>query len=378
VPVAYYLSPYEARSVAAGVGRRVAFDAATADIQAAGGDWTESEIDGGGNKGNVALVRVRADAATLANLATTWQVVADPTLPWTGTRKVPRSAAGEVAWDGGRTAPCRPLAGMLVDVPDDAGLVLRQKLVDALIAKAAKDGYARLSGLPWDEAARVLAACAKAGFPLDRVSTGTFPTTGLLDDFNRANNASLGANWSTLDTYASLGITSNACQPNASSGSGAYWNVATFGPDSENYVTVAAIGGSSQFFDQYVRVGTPGGNYNAYAHECTTNAGALYRVDAKVYTQLGAGLTITVAAGNIIGLEVIGSTLTLYKNAGSWASNASRTDSTYSAAGNIALFADNTGIHFDDFSGGTVVGGGAAQIPYDLKHSPGFQPILAM
>jgi hypothetical protein len=43
-----------------------------------------------------------------------------------------------------------------------------------------------------------------------------FPTTTVLDDFNRANATSLGANWSaSVFGSSNLGITSNAAAPQA-------------------------------------------------------------------------------------------------------------------------------------------------------------------
>ena len=67
-----------------------------------------------------------------------------------------------------------------------------------------------------------------------------FPVTGTLDDFNRANSATLGASW-TADIYgfawASLDIVSNAADSNTASESN-WWNGTTFGPDVEVTTTI--------------------------------------------------------------------------------------------------------------------------------------------
>lgn len=206
-----------------------------------------------------------------------------------------------------------------------------------------------------------------------------FPTTSVLDDFNRANSASLGANWTNpvFTGNPSPRIVSNAMGP-AGDDSGtvycdAYWSASTFGPDSECWVTVSASN-TNKGREIYVRLtgldGSPSG-YSAFAADIsgTSNNWTLNRYDNGTFVQLGAAFTQSVAAGDSIGLEMIGSSLVFYYKAaaGSWASVTSRTDATYSGAGNIALAlqqGSGTSNRFDDFGGGTVVvggGGGAAE-----------------
>ncbi|MCC6651809.1 MAG: PQQ-dependent sugar dehydrogenase, partial [Candidatus Eisenbacteria bacterium] len=68
-------------------------------------------------------------------------------------------------------------------------------------------------------------------------SVSTFPTTTVLDDFNRANGG-LGALW--VDDAASLVITSNTMRqlgPSATT----VWNGLSFGPDQECYIRMDAV-----------------------------------------------------------------------------------------------------------------------------------------
>jgi hypothetical protein len=71
----------------------------------------------------------------------------------------------------------------------------------------------------------------------------------------------------------------------------------------------------------------------------------IQRVDAGVVTQLGAKLYQEFAAGDKLGLQMIGSTISAYYQAAgnSWTLLGSVTDSTYSSAGYIGLGRNITG-----------------------------------
>jgi hypothetical protein len=184
------------------------------------------------------------------------------------------------------------------------------------------------------------------------------PTTGILDNYNRANG-SAGANYTT---YGSANITIDT---NAAKGPGAsFWNPTTFGPDVEAYLTIADATGFIEL-DISVRMASISGSaydgYICYAFPQTGNATcAINRSDAGTLTQLGATVDDpgVPATGDKFFVEAIGSTITFYRNTGgAWYPILSRTDATYAAAGNIGYQVYEGAARYDDFGGGTVVTG---------------------
>jgi parallel beta-helix repeat protein len=192
-----------------------------------------------------------------------------------------------------------------------------------------------------------------------------FPTTGTLDNFNRSNEGPPpSASWAnTTGLSGSLQVTSNqAAGSSASPAAGtnaAYWNVTTFGPEAEAFVTVATKPGTNQGVAVAVRlreVGTV--NVDGYRCLFVTRSGTdeflIQRVDNGTTTTLGAVMAQELSAGQKFGCEAIGSTIALYYyNGSTWASLGSRTDSTYPAAGYIGADSTSTTARLDDFSGGT-------------------------
>jgi hypothetical protein len=71
------------------------------------------------------------------------------------------------------------------------------------------------------------------------------PTTTVLDDFNRANNGDLGANWTphpfNHGGLKQFELTSNALRsPHSEAYSSEWYHPTTYGPDVEAYITVVA------------------------------------------------------------------------------------------------------------------------------------------
>jgi hypothetical protein len=188
-----------------------------------------------------------------------------------------------------------------------------------------------------------------------------FPTTSVLDDFNRANEGPPpSASWTNSAGTAGLAglqVVSSTLQNSGSFEQREdYWNVTTFGPDSEVYVTVTTVGITS--FRLYLRLQTPGtAGTDGYLAYFASTAVFIYRIDNTSLTQQGASVSLTLAGGESYGFEIIGSDMNVYKKSGgSWGTTlATRTEATYSAAGNIAIGTDAQNWVLDDFGGGTVV-----------------------
>lgn len=213
-----------------------------------------------------------------------------------------------------------------------------------------------------------------------------FPTTGILDSFNRADSATLGGNW-TEDIYASndvaAGIFSNQARVQSVTFGSAWLNNANYGPNCEAYFTLVNSL-DALFWDPYamdldawyyqrvqlfLRLQQPGsaGTADAYMFLLSgglSDAGGIwyYRIDNQVLTVLGVnGEAVSQATGDQWGFEANGSNLKAYRkpSGGSWAAVGSgRTDNTYNSAGRIGFYlSDETAadILIDDFGGGTIV-----------------------
>ena len=183
-----------------------------------------------------------------------------------------------------------------------------------------------------------------------------FPTTSLLDDFNRANNtSSLGASWTpTIESgFTSLGILSNQCYANSGFQDN-YWNT-SFAADQEAWVTQPALGGGISHL--LARINTPGGAYNAYAIESDGGGGTFLGkiLGGGAVTDISGGTGQTVANGDSFGLACIGNQIShWYKPAaGAWTLVVTATDSSITGAGNLGLQIRGTpGPTFDNFGGG--------------------------
>lgn len=194
-----------------------------------------------------------------------------------------------------------------------------------------------------------------------------FPTTAVLDDFNRTEDPlSQGGAWSNPTESGDVTLKTNGSTLLLGSGTGygdAY-RTTSVGPDSEVYCTLSTLGavGTDNVFI-YVRVASPGGaGLDGYVMGFGRGAGAaddgwtIFRIDDAAGTQLGAQIVQDVAAGEKIGLEIIGSTIAPYHYNGSvWTQLGTRSDSTYSAAGKIAITFNDVTWRIDNFGGGTVV-----------------------
>lgn len=194
----------------------------------------------------------------------------------------------------------------------------------------------------------------------------SFPRTLLLDNFNRADSSSLGANWAAglRNSDASLGIFSNALF-GVSAEESNYWSVETFGPDSEAYVTFSAaptvVGGE---ISTYARITTPGVLVDGYRVLYTVVSGAandtikVQRLDDDVATTLGATYTVSAdaVATDKLGIECVGSSISAYFfQSGAWTNVRQVTDATYQTSGYIGLsLKTDINVQIDDFSGGTI------------------------
>lgn len=177
---------------------------------------------------------------------------------------------------------------------------------------------------------------------------GAFPTTGILDNFNRADESPPMTGYESYST--GFGVTSNQCA-NTGSGGSAFW-AALYGSDVEAYYTLLTAGSAVFIFLRYNS--TPG---NGYLIRYSVGSGIIKmdRRDAFVDTLIGSGSAYTPAVNDKIGFRAVGSTLTAWKNTGSgWSADITVTDSTYTNNNDLMFYSGTVPMVIDDFSGGKV------------------------
>jgi hypothetical protein len=197
-----------------------------------------------------------------------------------------------------------------------------------------------------------------------------FPTTGILDSFDRANEGPPpSASWTSgapLAATSTLAVVSNACQDNGTL-NGGIWGT-QLGPDVECYMTWSSLPADTSNFHVFIRaadVGSPA-TIDGYRINFERNDGVpgmrfrIDRMDNGAATQLGTTFSNTdgaISAGVKIGVEMISSSITTYLNrSGSWASQSTESDATYSVAGYLGIRPFNTAVVFDDLGGGSIGG----------------------
>jgi hypothetical protein len=192
-----------------------------------------------------------------------------------------------------------------------------------------------------------------------------FPTTSILDDFNRAdeNPLSGGGNWAgpIFSANSQMQLVSQAVTGAvAATGDGSYWNASQFNNGAvgvEVFADVGTVNGTDRFFLDWVENPNTGVE-NGYELQVNLSVDLwrLRRLDASVATTLGANVTQAVTAGDGIGFSSVNGTHTVYyrAGAGSWTVLFSRSDNTYVGNGNIGLGTIGTVNTMDNFGGGAV------------------------
>jgi len=205
-----------------------------------------------------------------------------------------------------------------------------------------------------------------------------FPETSILDSGTGTDANPVGGSWSgpTVTGNQQLRRVSNkfANGPGTSADNGSYWNAGpTSSADCECYCTIDTAGsGAGNWVEVEARiqnVGTSGADYYAVLANLNGQSMEFFVVTNGVYAPLGSPSalpgSVSWSNGDAIGIEIIGTTINGYYKAsgGSWQLVASRTDSTYSAAGHIALSIGGSTSRVTNFGGGPFAGGGGGGPP---------------
>jgi hypothetical protein len=202
-------------------------------------------------------------------------------------------------------------------------------------------------------------------FTVSSVSA-SFPTTGILDNFNRADESPLAnGTWSMpIETgHDNIVLVGNQIQRSGAGSSGdAYWSASSFGPDAEVYVTVTTKPADGFCEAVVCKIANPNSSsLNGYQGEFCSAAGTdtwtIYKIANNSFSALSvSGSDVELTAGDSIGLECkVGSQKLKRKSSGVWANVKTATDSSYdSVIGNIGVHVEGTTSQADDFGGGTV------------------------
>lgn len=176
------------------------------------------------------------------------------------------------------------------------------------------------------------------------------------DDFNRADNADVGANWDQItgETQA-MKIVSNTVQPtNASNDSGERYNAVTVPDDQWGQAAMTPVAGG-ETTDEGIGIAlrvAAGANtyYTAVVHKAATNNVGVYKKVAGVYTHL-ATFTTAWADGDVLLFTAVGSQLRVYQNGVQIGVRVIDTSITSGAVG-IKYSSSITGASLDNWSAG--------------------------
>jgi hypothetical protein len=187
-----------------------------------------------------------------------------------------------------------------------------------------------------------------------------FPTTGILDDFNRANEGPPpSASWNN-DGSTGWKVVSNQCVPQDIANNAAAWLPASpFGANQEEYLTLVTVPADTKLFDLYFKTSATN-NYYELLITKTVGAGndiwQVYRDDNAVPTQLGANIIQEISNGDSIGVDYTNGVITVWYKAsgGSWTSLGTRAETTYqSGTGYLGFYTSGSAV-VDNFGGGAV------------------------
>jgi hypothetical protein len=198
-----------------------------------------------------------------------------------------------------------------------------------------------------------------------------FPTTVVLDDFNRADSGPPpSASWNNDMRFEGAGNQGLAVRSNAARGptpgglksATAYWNT-VFRDDNEAYVTLGALSPPSHVSCQVWARGSNLGTAKAAAYVVALEESgniSLLRYDdigGIGYNFLPGTSTVNypLTTGDKVGIRCIGNTVEAWaRKAGVWARVLSCTSSVHPNGGQIGLYSYDGSRAFDDFGGGSI------------------------
>jgi len=205
---------------------------------------------------------------------------------------------------------------------------------------------------------------SQASVPITVSSSSSFPSTAVLDDFNRANGA-MGASWG--DGKSGLAVSSNTLSQSTAGWFDAIWLPNTFGAEQEAFVTLSTVNSATPELDVMLKVqgATIGAGIVEVRYNPSTSQIVLSTYDAangwrpwltlgNEHLASGTQLGARAHATGLVDIFVNG-TLVGTGNVTSWP--------YYANGGGIGLeMGSATASRLDDFGGGTYVPGSNATV----------------
>ena len=187
-----------------------------------------------------------------------------------------------------------------------------------------------------------------------------FPRTATLDSFARPAGA-LGTSWQSpgLGDAGTVTIQSSGLTRSSAGAGSATWRTQTFTANQEAFMTVPTLPGGSNFMQVAARVSTLStSNLSCYFLRVTPSTGK-WELRRKLNGAASTAIksfTLPFAAGDSLGLQVIGSTLTAYRKpgAGAWTPVGSVADTAIPGAGYVSYTLGDTTIRGGAFGGGSI------------------------
>lgn len=177
----------------------------------------------------------------------------------------------------------------------------------------------------------------------------------VLDDFNRAdeNPLSLGGLWDTRNTSTALKVVSNQAAGTSVALNSRYWTTKFTSADSKISIDVPTLGATDDYVRLWLRITNPGaagetGYMMQWGPSDAPGVRIFKETARETFTQIAQDTTKHYVAGDTIAFEAVGTAITVYLNN---VPVLTVTDSTYTAAGYVALGARGVNIRLDNFNG---------------------------
>ena len=191
------------------------------------------------------------------------------------------------------------------------------------------------------------------------VKISPFPTTGILDYANRANEGPPPTGW----TSSTVSVESNRFRPTSTVSGGADWNTPLGAADQEAYVEIPVLGVATSVTNATIRLddAAPVDDYHVGHTVGTPDQIRIRRKDNDSSTTIGGPYNQDLADGDAIGIRAVGSRIEAWARiSGEWKLLGSVQDATYAGSSpnnklNLSYTANgSTQQRWDNFGGGVV------------------------
>lgn len=181
------------------------------------------------------------------------------------------------------------------------------------------------------------------------------------DNFNRANAATLGANWTVGVGATSPGVQTNqAANHTASADCNAFWGANAFGNDQYSQMTLAALNSGADFSGVSVRAS--GTDQVVFQVNKGTSTFQITWYHAGANTQIGSSFSPAGdPTGSVLLLEVIGTTFFAYQNGTQVITGSNAGVPSTGSAGVILSGATANQSLWDTWEGGNITSATAVQ-----------------